>query len=56
MSEKIRELKPRKVLNKAFLKVKPNRAEIEGFLTSLIALIYHQTLKNRKESYLKELL
>ena len=26
----IKELKPRKALNKAFLKVKPNRIDIEG--------------------------
>jgi hypothetical protein len=32
-------LKPRKALNKAFLKVKPNRTEIEGFKTHLIALL-----------------
>lgn len=33
------ELKPRKALNKAFLKVKPNRIEIEGFKTNLITLL-----------------
>jgi len=32
-------LKPRKALNKAFLKVKPNRNEIERFKTNLIQLI-----------------
>lgn len=32
-------LKPRKALNKAFLKVKPNRNDIEGFKTNLIALL-----------------
>ena len=32
-------LKPRKALNKAFLKVKPNRTEIEGFKTNLITLL-----------------
>jgi hypothetical protein len=26
----VKELKPRKALNKAFLKVKPNRIDIEG--------------------------
>lgn len=36
---KITELKPRKALNKAFLKVKPNRTEIEGFKTNLITLL-----------------
>jgi hypothetical protein len=35
----LKELKPRKALNKAFLKVKPNRTEIEGFKTNLIALL-----------------
>ena len=34
-----RELKPRKALNKAYLKVKPNRTEIEGFKTNLIQLL-----------------
>ncbi|MFN4286778.1 MAG: Eco57I restriction-modification methylase domain-containing protein [Lacibacter sp.] len=32
-------LKPRTALNKAFLKVKPNRSEIEGFKTHLITLL-----------------
>jgi hypothetical protein len=36
---KTRPLKPRKALNKAFLKVKPNRADIERFKTNLIQLI-----------------
>lgn len=35
----LKELKPRKALNKAFLKVKPNRTEIEGFKTYLINLL-----------------
>ncbi len=35
----INSLKPRKALNKAFLKVKPNRAEIECFKTNLIQLL-----------------
>jgi len=35
----IRILKPRKALNKAFLKVKPNRTEIECFKTNLIQLL-----------------
>ncbi len=35
----INKLKPRKALNKAFLKVKPNRTEIEGFKTNLIQLL-----------------
>ncbi len=32
-------LKPRKALNKAFLKVKPIRTEIESFKTNLIQLL-----------------
>ncbi|MBW8333195.1 MAG: N-6 DNA methylase [Prolixibacteraceae bacterium] len=35
----IRILTPRKALNKAFLKVKPNRTEIESFKTNLIQLL-----------------
>jgi len=35
----INKLKPRKALNKAFLKVKPNRTEIEGFKKNLIQLL-----------------
>ena len=35
----LKELKPRKALNKAFLKVKPNRTEIENFKTNLIQLL-----------------
>lgn len=36
---KINILKPKKALNKAFLKVKPNRIEIERFKTNLIQLL-----------------
>jgi adenine-specific DNA-methyltransferase len=36
---KLEKLKPRKALNKAFLKVKPNRTEIENFKTNLIQLL-----------------
>ena len=36
---KLQLLKPRKALNKAFLKVKPSRNEIEGFKSNLIQLI-----------------
>lgn len=35
----IRELKPRQALNKAFLKVKPSRNQIEVFKTNLVALL-----------------
>lgn len=34
----IKILKPRKALNKAYLKVKPNRIDIENFKTNLIQL------------------
>ena len=40
-------LQPRKSLNKAFLKIKPNRTEIELFKTNLIAIL--DTI-NEKES------
>lgn len=36
---KLTKLKPRKALNKAFLKVKPNRTDIERFKTNLIQLL-----------------
>lgn len=35
----LKELKPKKVLNKAFLKVKPNRSDIENFKANLITLL-----------------
>lgn len=35
----INKLKPRKALNKAFLRIKPNRTEIEDFKTNLIQLL-----------------
>ena len=43
----IKELKPGKALNKAFLKVKPNRTDIERFKTNLIHLL---DTTNEKES------
>ena len=54
----LKELKPRKALNKAFLKVKPNRAEIEGFKTNLISLldkvdIVEKRPKDESEEHLK---
>lgn len=51
----ITELKPRKALNKAFLKVKPNRTEIEGFKTNLIQLI-DQTNDTESEEFHKNLI
>ena len=35
----LKPLKPRKAINKAFLKIKPNRTEIENFKTNLIQLL-----------------
>lgn len=50
----LKELKPRKALNKAFLKVKPNRTEIEGFKTNLITLL-DRTNDTESEEYHKNL-
>jgi hypothetical protein len=47
---KLNQLNPGKALNKAFLKVKPNRAEIERFKTNLIQLL------NRESSYVADLI
>ncbi len=49
-----RVLKPRKALNKAFLKVKPNRIEIEGFKTHLITLL-DRTNDTESEEFHKNL-
>lgn len=48
------ELKPRKALNKAFLKVKPNRSEIELFKTNLITLL-DRTNDTESEEFHKNL-
>jgi RNA binding exosome subunit len=48
-------LKPRKALNKAFLKVKPNRTEIEGFKTNLITLL-DSTNDTESEEFHKNLI
>ena len=45
----LKELKPRKALNKAFLKVKPNRTEIEGFKAHLITLLDRTNDKESEE-------
>jgi len=50
----IKKLKPRKALNKAFLKVKPIRAEIEGFKTNLIQLL-DRTNDTESEEFHKNL-
>ncbi|MCC7443537.1 MAG: restriction endonuclease, partial [Saprospiraceae bacterium] len=47
-------MKPRKALNKAFLKVKPNRTEIEGFKTNLITLL-DRTNDTESEEFHKNL-
>ncbi|MEY4542308.1 MAG: hypothetical protein RL411_385, partial [Bacteroidota bacterium] len=51
----LKELKPRKALNKAFLKVKSNRVEIEGFKTNLVTLI-DRTNDTESEEFHKNLL
>ena len=50
----LQELKPRKALNKAFLKVKPNRLEIETFKTNLINLL-DRTNDTESEEFHKNL-
>lgn len=47
-------LKPRKALNKAFLKVKPNRTEIEDFKANLIQLL-DRTNETESEEFHKNL-
>ncbi|MDY0905622.1 DUF7149 domain-containing protein [Pedobacter sp. CFBP9032] len=51
----IKELKPRKALNKAFLKVKPNRNEIELFKANLIQLL-DRTNDTESEEFHKNLI
>jgi hypothetical protein len=50
----INKLKPRKALNKAYLKVKPNRTEIEGFKANLIQLL-DRTNDTESEEFHKNL-
>lgn len=50
----LKELKPRKALNKAFLKVKPHRTEMECFKTNLITLL-DRTNDTESEEYHKNL-
>ncbi|MBZ0243529.1 MAG: class I SAM-dependent DNA methyltransferase, partial [Bacteroidales bacterium] len=52
---KINSLKPKKALNKAFLKVKPNRTEIERFKTNLIQLL-DRTNDTESEEFHKNLI
>lgn len=51
----IKKLKPRKALNKAFLKVKPNRTEIECFKANLIQLL-DRTNNTESEEFHKNLI
>lgn len=51
---KLTELKPRQALNKAYLKVKPIRSEIEHFKTNLIKLL-DKTKENESEEFHKNL-
>lgn len=51
---KIEKLKPKKALNKAFLKVKPNRTEIEHFKANLIQLL-DRTNDTESEEFHKNL-
>ena len=51
---KIKILKPRKAINKAFLKIKPNRTEIESFKTNLIELL-DRTNDTESEEFHKNL-
>jgi adenine-specific DNA-methyltransferase len=50
MSEPLKILKPRKALNKAFLKVKPNRKDIESFKNNLIKLLDNVDEIEREEN------
>lgn len=50
----IKILKPRKALNKAFLKIKPNRTEIDSFKTNLIQLL-DRTNETESEEFHKNL-
>jgi hypothetical protein len=50
----LKELKPRKALNKAYLKIKPNRTEIEEFKTNLITLL-DRTNHTESEEFHKNL-
>lgn len=54
MSDQIRKLNPRKALNKAFLKVKPVRTEIERFKTNLSQLL-DRINDNESEEFHKNL-
>lgn len=50
----IKILKPKKALNKAYLKIKPHRSEIEDFKTHLITL-FNSINENETEEFHKNL-
>lgn len=50
----LKELRPKKVLNKAYLKVKPNRSEIDDFKINLITLL-DRTNDTESEEFHKNL-
>ena len=52
----LKELKPKKASSKAFLKVKPNRTEIEGFKTNLIQLLDRTNDTESEEFHKNQLL
>jgi len=54
MTELINTLKPRKAINKAFLKIKPNRTAIENFKANLIQLL-DRTNDTESEEFHKNL-
>jgi adenine-specific DNA-methyltransferase len=51
----LKQLKPRKALNKAFLRLKPNRTEIDGFKSNLISLL-DRTNDTESEEFHKNLI
>ncbi len=55
MHEHIKILKPRKAINKAFLKIKPNRTDIESFKAHLIQLL-DRTNDSESEEFHKNLI
>ncbi|HET8754042.1 MAG TPA: hypothetical protein VFM59_06740, partial [Salinimicrobium sp.] len=54
VNSKLHILKPRKALNKAFLKVKPNRSQIEQFKNNLTELL-DRTNDSESEEFHKNL-
>lgn len=50
----LKEVKPRKALNKSFLKIKPNRSEIEKFKSNLVQLL-DRIIETESEEFHKNL-